>query len=410
MIGKSPARHLAALHVSGALWNICMGMLQILVPLYALSLGFSIVKISSLVALPVLVELVVRFGGSALSDRFGERRALQICFILMALSGAALCFAEHYIHLLLAQSLAFCSRSVFWTSIQSLVSQLPGSSVGKNLGRLYAWNHGGGLIGLSAGGAMLALLGFPKAFMLLTAVAIFCILLSLAFPRVEPKPHGRSLRQISWGIGQFLACRHVWLTISVSFAAAIPSTLSQSIYPLYLAFLDYREQWIGMLISLRTLGPLAIGLLLGSFITVSRQKGIYALGMSGLGLFLIVTGLAQHPLLLAVAIVALGSAGASMDLLYQVQTAELSGVGDRSVAMASTGLGWILCPFLTPMIVGWLAQEYGFRFAFLFAGVAFLLVAGGTQLWHRLLLPRGAGAFGKSKEIHLSAPQGSSEG
>jgi len=80
MIRKSRAYDLAALYTSGALWNICMGMLQVLVPLYALSLGFSIVKISSLVSLPVLVELVVRFGGGALSDRFGERRVLQICF------------------------------------------------------------------------------------------------------------------------------------------------------------------------------------------------------------------------------------------------------------------------------------------------------------------------------------------
>ncbi|MEK6614325.1 MAG: MFS transporter [Candidatus Binatota bacterium] len=173
-----PAYNLVALYGSGALWNICMGMLQVLVPLYALSLGFSIIKISSLVSLPVLAELVVRFGGSAISDRFGERRVLQICFLLMALSGAVLLLADHYIHLLLAQALAFCSRSTFWTSIQSLGSQLPGADLGKKLGRLYAWNSGGGVIGLSVGGAVLALLGFEKAFILLTVAAIFCVLLT----------------------------------------------------------------------------------------------------------------------------------------------------------------------------------------------------------------------------------------
>src|SRR3989304_1145404 len=88
-----PAYNLVALYGSGALWNICMGMLQVLVPLYALSLGFSIIKKSILVSLPVLAELVVRFGGSAISDRFGERRVLQICFLLMALSGATLLVA-----------------------------------------------------------------------------------------------------------------------------------------------------------------------------------------------------------------------------------------------------------------------------------------------------------------------------
>lgn len=383
---RQPTNDLLALYSSAALWNVCMGMLQVLVPLYALSLGFSIIKISSLVALPVLVESVVRFGGSAMSDRFGERRALRICFFLMALVGATLLLAQNYVHLLLAQSLAFCSRSIFWISIQALGSQLPGSDPGKKLGRLYAWNHGGGLVGLSVGGVILALLGFHKAFLLLTLLALFCVVLSLAFPKVEPKPHGRNLWQIARGIGRFLGYRHIWLTVSVSFAAAVPATLSQSIYPVYLAYLDYQEQWIGLLVSLRTLGPLTIGLLLGSFITVSRQKGIYALGMVGLGLCLMATGLAEEPLLLASAFLALGAAGASMDLLYQVQTAEFSRAGDRSVAMASAGLGWIFCPFFTPMIVGWLAEVQGFQFAFLATGVFFLLIAAGTRLWHRLLV------------------------
>jgi len=363
-----------------------MGMLQVLVPLYALSLGFSIVKISSLVSVPVLVELVVRFGGSALSDRFGERRVLQICFLLMASAATTLLIADQYIHLALAQALAFCSRSLFWTSIQSLGSQLPGADLGKKLGRLYAWNCGGGLVGLSLGGAILALTGFGGAFILLTAAAIFCMLLSLLFPRVAAKPGGRSFWTITQGIGRFLSHRHIWLGISVSFAAALPATMGQSLYPLYLAFLAYEDQWIGLLISFRVLGPVVIGLLLASFIAISRQKEIYALGMGGLGLFLIATGWVRNPAALALVIVGLGAAGGFMDLLYQVQATEFSKAGDRSVAMASSGLGWILCPLVAPMVVGWLAQTYGFRLAFSAAGGFFLLIATGTRVWHRLLL------------------------
>jgi len=389
-----PAYNLIALYGSGALWNICMGMLQVLVPLYALSLGFSIIKISSLVSLPVLAEVVVRFGGSAISDRFGERRVLQICFLLLALSGAVLLWADHYIHLLLAQLLAFCSRSTFWISIQSLGSQLPGANLGKKLGKLYAWNHGGGLIGLSLGGVILALLGFHNAFISLTSVAIMCVVLSLGFPHVEPKPSGRALWEITQGIGRFLGYRHIWLAISVSFAAALPSTLSQSIYPVYLAFLDYQEQWIGLLISLRSLGPLMVGLMLGSAIAISRQRQIYALGMASLGIFLVATGLAAKPLALGFVIVALGTAGAIMDLLYQVEAAEFSRAGDRSVAMASSGLGFILCPLITPMIVGWLAQVQGFKVAFSVAGLFILLIAAGTRLWHRLLALREASPVG----------------
>ena len=362
-----------------------MGMLQLLVPLYALSLGFSIVKISSLVSLPVLVELVVRFGGSALSDRFGERRVLQICFVFMASAAATLLIADRYIYLALAQALAFCSRSLFWTSIQSLGSQLPGADLGKKLGRLYAWNCGGGFVGLSLGGAAVAVVGFETAFVLLTAAAIFCLLLSLLFPPVESKPTGRSLWQITGGIGRFLSYRHIWLGISVSFAAALPSTVGQSLYPLYLAFLEYKEQWIGLLISLRVLGPVAIGLMLATFIAISRQKEIYALGMAGLGLFLMATGWLQNPVALAFVIAGLGASGGFMDLLYQVEATEFSKAGDRAVAMASSGLGWILCPLITPMAVGWLAQTYGFQLAFSAAGAFFLLIAAGTRVWHRVL-------------------------
>ena len=400
MIRNRTAYPFVALYISGALWNICMGMLQVLVPLYGLSLGFSIIEISSLASLPVLVELLTRFAGGAISDRFGERRVLQVCFVLMGLAGAVLLLAHLYIHILLAQALAFCSRSTFWTSIQSLGSQLPGPSLGKKLGRLYAWNSGGALIGLSLGGTVLAFLGFQSAFISLVSIAVFCVVSTLAFPHAEPKPRERTLGKIIQGIGGFLHYRHSWLVISVSYAAALPSSLSQSIYPLYLASLGYEDQWIGALLSLRVLGPVVIGLMLGSFIAVSRQRGIYALGMTGLGVFLMASGLAGRGVFLGLFIVALGAAGGLMDLLYQVQAAEFSRADERSVAMAATGLGWILCPFVTPMLVGWLAEVRGFRLAFIAAGLFFLLVAAGTRLWHRLMIPGGGLTVGPRQRLN----------
>ncbi len=377
-----------------------MGMLQVVVPLYALSLGFSIVAIASLVSLPVLIELVGRLGGSAISDRFGERRMLRVCFLLMALAGAALLAADRYLYIALAQSLAFCSRSAFWTSIQSLASQLPGGDLGKKLGRLYAWNYGGGFVGLTLGGVILALLGFAAAFILIIGLAAACLALSLAFPHIEPKPGGRKFLAVVGGIGRFLAQRHVWLGISVSFAAALPSAMSQSMYPLYLAFLGFHDQWIGALASLRAVGPVLIGLTLAGYITISRQARIYALGMAGLGLFLALTGFAQNPVVLALAIVGAGAAGGFMDLLYQVEATEFSQAGDRAVAMAGTGLGWIVCPLTMPMAMGWLAENYGFQTAFAVAGLLFLALAAASGFLHRRLAPASAAVIrGASGEL-----------
>ena len=114
---------LFAAYGTAVLWNVCMGMVQVLVPLYALSLGFSVLKVSSVVAFPALAEIGVRFLGGALSDRFGERRMLQVCYLLMACAGLALVSAESYVELMVAQGIAYFSRSTFWTSIQSLASQ-----------------------------------------------------------------------------------------------------------------------------------------------------------------------------------------------------------------------------------------------------------------------------------------------
>jgi MFS family permease len=100
-------------------------------------------------------------------------------------------------------------------------------------------------------------------------------------------------------------------------------------------------------------------------------------------------------------IAALGAAGGFMDLLYQVQATEFSQAGDRSVAMASSGLGWILCPLITPMVTGCLAQNYGFQIAFSAAGSFFFLMAAGTRLWHRVLARQGSslGSFESSRAV-----------
>lgn len=385
MIFHKPAG-LLAFYTSAALWNTCMGIFQVLLPLYALSLGFSILKISSIIAVPVLAEFVIRFLGSALSDRFGERRILQGCYLLMAASAAMLLVAKNYPQLLLAQTIAYFSRGIFWISVQSLASQLPGSNVGKKLGKLSACNYGGNLIGLSLGGVAAALLGYHNGFLLLMGLALACALLGLALPYVEAKPSGRTIWDITLRMGRLLRYRHVWFAISISYAAALPPTLTQSIYPLYLAHLDYAAQWIGVVLSFRAMGAVLVGLTLGSLITLAWQRGIYALGMVALGVFLVGSGLSEEPLFLGLCIAALGAAGVIMDLLCQVQASEWSRASDRSVAMASMGLGWNLCPFLTPILVGWLAEALGFQLAFLATGSFFLLVAAGTQLWHRLLV------------------------
>ncbi len=379
---KNPTSSRLLFYSTTALWNLTNGMMMILVPLYAISLGFSVLKIGSVIALPVLVMLLVRFVGGALCDRFGERLILQLCYLLSVLSVLLLLPAKGFGSLFISQAVANCSRSIFWTASQSLATQLPGPSVGKRLGHLSAWNHVGNLLGISIGGALAAFLGYHGSFLVLIGVSVACVLLGLFLPHAERKPSGRTVWQITAGIGRFIRYRQVWLGIFASFAAALPSTLTQSLFPVYLSQLNYGEQWIGLTVSGRALGTIVIVLILGPLITAPRLMGFFGLGTAGLGIFIAGSGLLQELYLLAPCIIAVGVAGGTLDLWYQVQATELSEVRDRSVAMATTSLGWPLSLIIAPLLLGWLADTKGFQFTFVVTGMFFLFVAMGSRFWH----------------------------
>lgn len=387
---------------STALWNFCLAMFQVLVPIYAFSLGFSALKIGGLLSLPVLLQIVMRFAGGVLSDRFGEHRVLQVCYLTMALSAAVMVGASGFTTLLLAQAIANISRSTFWVPAQSLVTQLPGSSRETRLARLLVTNYSGATLGYNVAGFSAALLGYRTSFIILTGAATLCTLAGLALPRTEPKPSGRSLWQISGGILRFLSYRPTWLVFFASFSSAVPISLMQSIYPIYLAALAHREEWIGMAVSLRPLGAVIIGLMAAPLITGARQRLIYALALSGVGLFLVASGLTTRLLPLSLCIALLGAAGGILEIWYQARAADLSQGTDRSVAIATMGQGWNLSHLVMPVLMGWLVEIQSFRFAFSSVGIFFLLMASGTNLWYHLLTPTVAA----SPDWKSSAPAG----
>ncbi len=388
---------------SACFWCICNGISHVIVPLYAISLGFSVLEISSIVAVPALATIFVRFVGGALSDRFGERGVLQGCYSMMALSALMLIGAESYTTLMIVLIVANLSRSTFWLSAQSMASQLPGTNVGKTLGKLSAINYSGVFFGQVLGGIMAAFLGYGISFLILLGLALSCTLMSLALTQSEAKPKGRTVWQITLGVGRFLRYSRTWLIISASGAAALPMAMCSSIYPVYLAHLNFEEQWIGVAISVHSLGPIAIGLLLGVWITPVRQRLIYGLGMVVLGVCLIASGYLERYFLLGLLIILLGAGGGIMDLLAQVQASALSQASDRSMAIASTGMGWNLSFFFIPLIVGWLVEMLGFEIAFLVSGLFLMLIGAGTNFWFRLCA-LDEGAFTKlvRKRVRLA--------
>ena len=278
--------------------------------------------IGSLVGLPYLLTIVMRFVGGAFADRYGEHRMLQACYSLNVLAAVALWTASGFYSLMLSSTLANLSRSVFWVPAQSMASQLSSRNPGKMLGQLSAANYTGSLLGLALGGILAGWLGYDTTFVLVALACVVGMLLGFALPPIRSKPVGRTVWQVTVGMSRRLAERRTWLLLSTSCAAAVPFGITQSIYPVYMSSLGFPEGWISVLIAVRSIGPVVIGLALGSEITIAREKAFYAISMGGLGLCILASAWTGGWLLLGLWITGLGLAGAVADLLNQVQAVD----------------------------------------------------------------------------------------
>lgn len=374
-----------ALFLGALLWNMCNGMLFVLTPLFGVALGLSVLDIGSLVGLPYLVTIVMRFVGGAFADRYGEHRMLQACYSINVLAAAALCMASGFFSLMLSSALANLSRSLFWVPAQSMASQLSRRNPGKMLGQLSAANYTGQLLGLSLGGILAGWLGYATTFVLVALTCVIGMLLGFALPAIRSKPEGRTVWQVTVGMSRRLIERRTWLLLTSSCAAAVPFGITQSIYPVYMSGLSFPEGWISVVIAVRSIGPVVIGLALGSEITIAREKVFYAVSMGGLGLCILASAWTEGLLLLGLCIAGLGMAGGVADLLNQVQAVDLSRASDRSAVMAATGLGWNMAPMALPLLLGWAADAWGFGVMFLATGCFLLLIAAGTPLVYRIL-------------------------
>ncbi len=373
------------LFLGALLWNMCNGMLFVLTPLFGVSLGLSVLDIGSLIGLPYIFTLVMRFVGGAFADRYGEHRMLQACYSLNVLAAVALCLAGGFFSLMLSSGLANLSRSMFWVPAQSMASQLSRRNPGRMLGQLSAANYIGQLLGLALGGILAGWLGYGPTFLLVTAACVIGMLLGFALPPIRLIPGGRTVWQTTVGMSRRLIERRTWLLLTTSCAAAVPFGITQSIYPVYMSGLNFPEGWISVVIAVRSIGPVVIGLTLGSEITIQREKVFYATSMGGLGICILASAWTGGWLLLGLCIAGLGMAGGVADLLNQVQAVDLSRASDRSAVMAATGLGWNVAPMALPLLLGWAADVWGFGVMFLAAGCFFLLVAAGTPLVYRIL-------------------------
>ena len=166
---SSANRIYAPFFSSAFTWNFALGMTQLQIPLYARELGYSGVEIGSLIALPIVAQMIFNLVGGAWTDRLGGMNVSLVAFVATAAAGTMFAASSSFAGLFAAQIMMIVARAVYWPASWALVSQLPGAR-GSLMGTLNAITSFGQIAGTVCAGMIIASWGFGTGFWTVAAM------------------------------------------------------------------------------------------------------------------------------------------------------------------------------------------------------------------------------------------------
>ncbi len=122
--GGAEPRAVLLIYSAAFSYQITLGLIQVLVPLYALSLGYDLTMLGVIVASQAVFGLMLRLFAGAIADQFGERWALWGSFGAMFTGMAFFALSDGFWTLILGQSFVGYSRATYWTATQSYASRI----------------------------------------------------------------------------------------------------------------------------------------------------------------------------------------------------------------------------------------------------------------------------------------------
>ena len=155
--------------------------------------GFSATAISSTLAIGGLIALPLPLIVGWLSDRFERRHLLALCYVAPLTGALLLSQASELWHFWLVQILFASTTSTLSVGSALVTDMAAPSELSTAISRFNTTRWVGAVIGFSSSGVFMKALGFPPAFMLISILPLFSIILILARLqdsglRTQPKP------------------------------------------------------------------------------------------------------------------------------------------------------------------------------------------------------------------------------
>ena len=377
-------------------YQITLGLIQVLVPLYALHLDYDLTLLGVIVASQAVFGLVLRLFAGAIADQFGERWVLWASFVTMVIGMVFFVASGFFWMLILGQSFVGYSRATYWTATQSYVSRINPERSGEIYGRLNAFGSAGGLIGAALSGFLVITLGYGAAFSVTGAVAFAGFLGSLALPPLAGRSGRRGFREPLGRIPGIASHRGMGLAAFASFVASMSMIMASVLFIPYLRDLDYTEDIIGGMQAIGVGGSVAIGMVFGHVLARLGRQWTYTIALLMVGFVLIgVSAGAGSYATLVPLMLLYGVFRSTLGILYPIAGADHSAPSERGMAMAYVGLYWGTAQLVAPLGFGVLAGAFGLEVSLWTAGALFILAGALFPMLYRWFVPGAEQTFGE---------------
>src|SRR5258706_13735420 len=377
----SVSRIYAPFYSSAFTWNNALGMTQLLIPLYARELGYSGVAIGSLIALPIIVQMVFNLIGGAWTDRIGGMNISLIAFVATTAAGIMFAASSSFAGLFAAQIMMIVARAVYWPASWTLVSQLPRER-GSLMGTLNAITSFGQIAGTVSAGTIIAGWGFGAGFWTVAAMGVVSFALGLAF-RYAPPVREKAPLPVLAGYRMLLGRRSIYYGIMCAYISALPFSLSVSFYPILLIEQGFGSEAAGWLLGMRALGAIAAGVVLARFVKHADDSSVPLVSALAVASSVALVALFTNPAIIGFFLFGVGLGSGVMTIYFQILVSGLSSGETRGSAIGLAGMVWSLSHISTPLIMGPLRELYVLQPTFYAHGACAFLCSFALPAVHR---------------------------
>ncbi len=355
---------------------IGFGLVAPVLPAYARSFDVGVAAASVVVSAFAFFRLLFAPVGGALVSRLGERPIYLSGLLIVAISSLATAFAQSYWQLLLFRGLGGIGSTMFTVSAMALLVRLAPPTIRGRVSSAYASSFLiGGMVGPVAGGAL-------ASFGLRVPFIVYAVALVIAAASVGLRLSGASLRpDPGKTVGPPMLLKEAWGQSAYRAALASGFANGWSNFGVRVAVLPqfavavHDETWVaGLALAVAAVGTAATLQVAGRMADQVGRRPLVIAGLviTALGLGLI--GLSGDLLVLLVLSAVSGLGAGLVNPGQQATVADLIG-SDRSggSVLATFQMAQDSGAIVGPILIGLVADAFGFGWAFALTGVVSLL-------------------------------------